>query len=276
VCSTAETSQSSTSEGLLAVADPRRLPLLAFPLAAAELGILLGPAPIRVAAGLTLFFLPGLVITRLIQTRTRIEGTEQLLLVPGMSLAVAVIIGLVLDAVHIPLTAASWGIALGLVTVAGLVVRAIREGQSEVGRPPHVPRAWLTAASSGGRRSLSIGAAAMFAMAALAVGAAVVIGVLGQRDRDSKTAFTELWALPAQGSASAVRLGVRSHERGAVRYRIRVSIDGRRVRSQALTLRPGQTWHSMQPVTRSGARVGVALLTSPQGPVYREVHVTAG
>jgi uncharacterized membrane protein len=259
------------------VDDPTRLRVLASALAAAELGILLGPPPIRIAAGLTLgFVLPGLVVARGVLSRTRIAGIEQLLLVPGLSVSIAVITGLVLDAVHIPLTAASWGIALGLVTVAGLAVVAVRQGQSEVGRRPRRPRAWLTAASPGGRRSLGVGAAAMFAMAALAVGAAVVIGVLGQRDRDSKTAFTELWALPAQGSASAVRLGVRSHERGAARYRIRVSIDGRVVRSRELTLRPGQTWHSMQPVTRSGERVDVALQMSPRGPVYREVHVTAG
>lgn len=250
------------------MADPRRLPVLASALAATELGILLGPPPVRIAAGLTLgFVLPGLVIARVVLSRTRITGIEQFLLVPGLSLAIAVITGLVLDAVHIPLTAASWGIALGLVTSAGLVVVAIRDGESEVLRRPRRPRAW---------RSLGSGAAAIFAMAALALGAAVLIGVLGQRDRDSKTAFTELWAFPAPGSASAVRLGVRSHERGAVRYRIRVSIDGRVVRSQPLTLRPGQTWHSMQPLTRSGEHVEVALLTSPRGPVYREVHVTAG
>ena len=65
--------------------------MLALVLAGAELGILLGPAPIRVPAGLIVAFLPGLAITRAIQTRTRIEGTEQLLLVPGISLAVAVI-----------------------------------------------------------------------------------------------------------------------------------------------------------------------------------------
>jgi uncharacterized membrane protein len=264
------------SEGSLAVADPRRLPLLAFPLAAAELGILLGPAPIRVAAGLTLLFLPGLVITRVIQTRTPVEGTEQLLLVPAMSLAVSVITGLVLNSAHIPLTTGSWAITLGLVSAAGLVLTTIHEREHEVGRHPRGLPAWRTAASRGGRRSLGIEAAAMFVVAALAVSAAVVIGVVGQGDRNRETAFTELWAVPAPGSAPAVRLGVRSHERGAVRYRIRVSIDGRVVRSQPLTLRPGQSWHSTQPVTGSGERVDVALLTSPRGPIYRAVHVTAG
>jgi uncharacterized membrane protein len=250
---------------------------MASALAAAELGILLGPAPIRVAAGLTLgFILPGLVITRAILFRTRIEGTEQLLLVPGMSLAIAVITGLVLNTAHIRLTAANWAIALGLVTAAGLLVGAMLEGAHEIRPHPLRLRAWLNRASLGGRRSQGIGLAAMLVIAPLAVSAAVVIGVQGQRDRDSETEFTDLWALPGPSSASAIRLGVRSHERGDVRYRIRVSIEGRVVRSQALTLRPGQTWQSTQPVARSGERVDVALLTSPRGPVYREVHLTAG
>jgi uncharacterized membrane protein len=254
--------------------------MLACACAAAELGILLGPAPIRVAAGLTLgFILPGLVITRVILFRTRIAGTEQLLLVPGMSLAIAVITGLVLNAAHIRLTAASWAIALGVMTAAGLLAAAMLEDRNEVRRNPRRPRAWLTVASPGSRQSLGIGLTAMLMVAALAVGAAVVIAVLGQRDRDSETEFTELWAVPGPSSgpssASAIRLGVRSHERGDIRYQIRVSIDGHVVRSQALTVRPGQTWQSMQP-TRSGERVDVALLTSPRGRVYREVHLTTG
>jgi hypothetical protein len=249
--------------------------MLAFALAAAEFGILLGPPPIRVAAGLTLGFLPGLVIARVVQTQTRIERTEQLLLVPGMSLAVAIITGLVLNTADIRLTAGNWAIALGLVTAAGLVAGAILEDPHEVVEHPR-RRAWLTATSPGGRRSLGIAPAAMFVMAALAATAAAGIGVLGQRDRDRQTQFTELWAFPGPGSASTVRLGVRSHERGHVRYRIRVSLDGRVVRSQALTLQPGQTWRSTQPVARPGAHVDVALLTSSRGPAYRAVHLTVG
>jgi uncharacterized membrane protein len=264
------------SEGSLAVAKGKTLPILAFVLAAAELGILVGPAPTGLAAGLTLGVLPGLVITRVLQTQTRIEGTEQLLLVPGMSLAVAIITGLVLNSADIRLTAGHWAIALGLVTAAGLMAGAMLEDAREVVRHRRRPRARPTSASPGGRHSLGIGPAAMFVAAALAVSAAVVISVLGQRDRDSETEFTELWALPGPSSASAVQLGVRSHERGDVRYRIRVSIEGHVVRSQALALRPGQTWQSTQPVARSGERVDVALLTSPRGPVFREVHLTAG
>jgi hypothetical protein len=114
----------------------------------------------------------------------------------------------------------------------------------------------------------------MFMMAALATSAAVGIGLLGQRAAESRTEFTELWALPIPGSPPVARLGVRSHERVDVRYRLRVSIDGRLVRSRVLTLRPGQTWQSTE-VVQTGQYVAVALLRPPDGRVYREVHLTA-
>jgi uncharacterized membrane protein len=258
------------------VARVRTLALAASALAAAELGILLGPVPIRVASGLTLgCILPGFVISRVILNQRRIEGSEQLLLIPGLSLAIAVITGLVLNTAHIRLTAVSWAIALGLVSAAGLVAVARLEDGHEVKPMARGAPARVTRASLGGRHALGIGPAAMFVFAALAVTAAVTIGVLGQRQHDSETAFTQLWALPGLSSGSIVRLGVASHERGDVRYRIRVSVEGRVVRSQALMLRPGQMWQSTQRVARSAERVDVALLTSPHGRVYREVHLAA-
>jgi len=244
------------------VAEERTFPLLASALAAAEVGILLGPAPIRVPSGLTLWILSGLVFTRVLLKQRRIGGPEQLLLVPGLSLAIAVIIGLVLNAAHIRLTAESWAVALGLVTALGLLAIARLEDAHGV-----APRARS-------RQPLSLGPAAMFVLAALAVIAAVTIGVLGQRRHDNEAAFTQLWALPGP-STSTVRLGARSHERHEVRYRLRVSIAGRVVRSRALVLRPGQAWQSTQQLSRSGERVDVALLTSPRGRVYREVHLAA-
>jgi hypothetical protein len=194
-----------------------------------------------------------------------------------MGLAIAIITGLVLNTANIRLTAGSWAIALGLVTAAGLVVKAILEAQHAVEGHSRRRPAWLTATSLGGRGSLELAPDVLFVVsAALATTAAVAIGVLGQRDRDRQTHFTELWALPGRGAASPVRLGVSSHESGDVRYRIRISLDGRVVRSQALMLRPGETWQSTQPVARPGVHVDVALLTSSRGPAYRAAHLTAG
>jgi hypothetical protein len=262
-------------KGWLAMARWRTVPTLAFTLAAAELAIALAPSPIRVVAGLTLVLLSGLVTTRVIQARLPLGRAERLVIVPALSLALTVVAGLLLNAAELRLTRASWAVALGLVTAAGLLAMTMLEEGHQVGRGTPNVRATPPAMWNGGPRTLPIGPSSMFAMALLAVGAAIVIGVLGGRASDSKAQFTELWALPGARSAPAVRLGMRSHQRGDTRYTIRVAIEGRVVRSQAVTLRPGQTWFGMQAVPRAGERVDVALLTSRQGRVYRQVHVTS-
>jgi Protein of unknown function (DUF1616) len=107
-----------------------------------ELGVLWAPAPIRVAAGLTLgLFLPGFVAARLLG-RPSITGVERLLLVPGMSVATAILTGLCLSAAHIHMTTDSWAIALGSVTAVGVAMLAIldrgKHGEKEL-RPDLLP-----------------------------------------------------------------------------------------------------------------------------------------
>jgi uncharacterized membrane protein len=258
------------------VARGRTLALLAAALIAAELGVLLGPAAIRVPSGLILtFLLPGLVMTRGILIRTRIEATEELLLVPGLSLAIAVITGLAIGTARARLTATTWAIALGIVIAAGLLAAGLLARAPERTRALRRPAPRPAPVLPSRGKSPGIGPVVMFAVGALAVFSAIAIGVRGQRDHDDKSGFTELWALPGASNGSAIRLGVRSHERRDVRYRIRVSIEHRAVRDQALTLRPGQTWQTTQPVGRPGERVRVALLTSSRGRVYREVHLAS-
>jgi hypothetical protein len=259
------------------VADPRRLPALAWVLVAAELGTLLGPEPVRIPAGLTLgLILPGLVITRLLIGPRSIGRLELLALVPGVGVSVAVITGLTLDIVHVPLTTVSWALSLGLVTGAGIAVTAIPAGESRVAWNPPRPSPWPTPASPGRPVWRSIGPTGMFVLAAVAVGCAISVSAIGQGRRDARTQFTELWALPGSRAAPGVRLGVQSHQSADVRYGLRVSVDGRVVRSEPLALKPGQTWQATQRVAGSGRHVDVALLTSPRGRIYREVHVTTG
>jgi uncharacterized membrane protein len=242
-------------------------------LAVAELSILLGPAPIRVAAGLTLgLILPGLAFTRVLG-RGRIRGAERLLLVAGISVVIAILTGLVLNGAHIPLTTENWAIALGLVTVVGLAIEATSASDERPGRDPRRnSRRPPDPASVGGRRMPGVVSVAMVAVAAIGAVGALVVSALGERYRGP--GFTELWALPSRSSLSAVRLGVLSHERHDVRYRLRVSIDDRDVRTQQITLRPGQAWQSTQPGTQPGEHVDVLLENWPRGTVYRQVHLS--
>jgi uncharacterized membrane protein len=260
---------------LLAVADASLTRRVAAALAVVELTILVGPAPVRVVAGLALaLILPGLAITRVLG-RAQVERAEQLLLVPGMSVVIAIITGLVLNGAHVHLTRESWAISLGVVTAAGLAIGAMRERHEEVGKDPRRESARPAgAASVAGRRMRGVVVAALLAVAALAAIGALAIGALGQRYRGH--GFTDLWALPGRSALSAVRLGVVSHERHEARYQIRVSVDGREVETQEITLRPGQAWQSTQPVTKPGELVEVRLDHWPHGTIYRHVRLWVG
>jgi hypothetical protein len=279
------------------MADRRLLQSLTSVLIVVELGVLWAPAPIKVVAGLTLgLVLPGFVATRLLG-RLSIAGVERLLLVPGLSVAIAIVTGLCLTAAHIHLRTASWAIALGLVTAAGLAVLALLEQRKPGKKEPGGDHFWRSlgpvtstnlrihvfAASLAVRRlrlkrpnpaivrapAVMIGAIGL--TLALAVGGAVAVS--GSTEHYHGRGFTELWALP--DGTSAVRLGVISHELHAVTYRIRVSVDGDMLRDRAVALRPSQTWQFVQPIS-GGGLVNVALQKSPGGPTYRRVSVRVG
>jgi uncharacterized membrane protein len=289
------------------MADRRLLQSTAVALVVVELGVLWAPTPIRVAAGLTLgLFLPGFVAARLLG-RPSMTGVERLLLVPGMSVATAILTGLCLTAAHIHMTTDSWAIALGSVTAVGVAILARLErgkhGEKEL-RPdlllpslsvaPSRPEVSLSGLDlneiqrrvdesrrrSDRRRGKSDKPRRPYAFAA-SLGLILVLAVAGAVAISASTehyhgrGFTELWALHGGSSRSTVRLGVISHEPHEVSYRIRVLVDGHTLRNEDVALRPGQTWQSIQPIIR-GRRVDIMLQTSPSGPVYRRVRLSLG
>lgn len=209
----------------------------------------------------------------------RLGGTETLLLVPAVSIFVAIATGLILNAAHLRLSMESWGIALGVVTVGGLAGRVALEGgklgrrastrRHQTGTPPSlgaIRRGWWR------KRIVVIGTTV--SVTAVAVAAALLIATAGESYQGP--GFTELWALPGSSSLSPVRIGVISHERHDTRYELVVSVDGRRARASRVTLQPGEEWQSTEPVAQRGQQIGVSLERWPSGTVYREVHLALG
>jgi uncharacterized membrane protein len=253
--------------------DARSRRSVAAVLVAVELSILFGPPPLRIPAGLILgLILPGVVLAPLLSW-PRLEGVERLLLVPGMSVVIAIIAGLVMSAARVRLTIDAWALALGLVTVAGLALAVLRDRHTDVGVEPRPTwrRARSRGASAEHGRVPIVAFLGMLFIATVAVTGAFVISAVGEHYRGP--GFTELWALPGRSSVSGVRLGVVSHELHAASYRLLVSIDGRQVRSARLILRPGQGWQSTQPVTKPGAKVDVWLEKWPSDAIYRHVDI---
>jgi uncharacterized membrane protein len=276
------------------MADSRLLQSLGAALVVVEVGLLWGPAPIRVPAGLVLgLVLPGVVITRLLG-RPPFAGVERLLMVPGISIATALLAGLCLNAARIHLTTDSWAVALGSVTAVGLAILAVSErgaqSRTDLQRAPirgvvssNFPadflvslRWWCLQLKHGafrtwrGRPIVVAGVALI-----LSLGVAGAIAISASTEHYHGPGFTELWALPGAGPRSTVRVGVLSHELHEVRYRIQVSVDGGGLRTEDIALRPGQTWQSTQSIPR-GSLVDITLKKSPGGPVYRRVRLWSG
>jgi hypothetical protein len=91
-------------------------------------GVLTGPAPVSLIAGLLLAFgLPGAALVAvLFRTRGALSGAEWFLLVPALSLAALVLGGLVAWAAGLPLDQHTWLGVSGTTTLVALIVATAR------------------------------------------------------------------------------------------------------------------------------------------------------
>lgn len=236
---------------------------IASALAVAEIAVLLAPMPLRVPAGVLLVLvLPGIAATRALGRRLILEGTDLIVLVPGLSLATSVLVGLVVYAAHLRLTTPIWAAALAAV-VLGLLAVGGREGR----RAGLQPRARLGAWT----RSRAVPIAVILASLATLSGA-VVLAAYGERSATGR-GFTELWALRThEGSTPAVALGVTSHERGSAHYRLQI-IAGRAVKVFSFELAQGETLRRRLAVGNGRDAVSVILSKLPHHRNYRHVRL---
>jgi uncharacterized membrane protein len=257
-------------------------------LLAAEVCVLIGPHPVRVAAGLPLVLvLPGLAITRGPLAALGLQRTERWLLVPGLSIATTILVGFLISAANLRLTTDSWALSLGMLTLSALaaaapgrgVATALHRERPSVGlirerlsnRPAFVREQGTRFGRIAQRHTTA--AVLLLLLGSLATVEAVLIAVEGQRAAPTP-GFTDLWAVRARtASASSVRLGVQSHERRATSYRVQVSIGGRVDSVETIEVRPGQTWLRTQAVPTTHVAVSVTLTKDGGNTVYRHVRL---
>jgi hypothetical protein len=230
-------------------------------LVVAELAVR-GPGPIRVVGGLALMLvLPGLSLGESVLRSVAPGRAHRWLLIPGLSLASAALLGLVLFALGFRLTTNAWAVGLGVLVLVPLGL-SLMVRDREVSAPERSET-----------RPKLLGALAL-AGAALAAGAAVAVAANGERHAPTP-GFTQLWALPSVGQPSGVvQVGVASHESAVMSYRVRVLV-GRRVTAvRAVTLQPGAAW-----TFRIGGVHGpvtVVLSRGSAAAAYRRVDLVAG
>lgn len=238
-----------------------------------------------------ILFLPGYALTQTLFRRRAIAQTldtastparpadlkmghpvgrsDQIVLSLGLSMAIDVLVGFVLNILPVGLTALSWILSLGLIaTVFALLAAFLRRKESL--KDTTKPRVRIT-----------IQDCLLLILALLVVASALWLSVI--RPLQPQPSFTQFWILPTNqaNKTCEVSLGVQSFETGSETYRVVIAVNNAQTNAwPSVVLSPQQKWVqdvSIKPgATTSDSLYIEARLYRTEKPdtVYRNVHLT--
>jgi hypothetical protein len=157
-------------------------------------GVLAGPAPVQIAAGILLAFaLPGLAVTGILFRGRDLSAVERVLLAPALSLAVLVISGLLMYAAGVDLNRPAWTAA-----TAGVTLLALLGGALPSRRRPAVEHEQQEQHEQVREPAMAaVAARAALAPGAIATGTSAAPPLTAVPDRDEPTSGPESGAAPA-------------------------------------------------------------------------------
>lgn len=214
------------------------------------------------------FVLPGYILTQALFHKRTFDPVYRSVLSLGLTLAIDILGGFVLNILPIGLRAISWAAFLGLLTtLLSLWVASLRRRSGSNISSTY----WLR---------LSIHEYVLIGLATAVVFLAVRYTALGVT-QEPRPGFTQFWMLPSNqiDKNCAVSIGVHSFELSATTYRIVVTVNGTRADTwPSIPLKPQGEWNqsvSIQPETAIGNLYIEARLyrIDEPGSVYRDVHL---
>jgi uncharacterized membrane protein len=233
-----------------------------------------------------IFILPGYALTQtLFRRRSSPDPSSNLILRPslkigqpvsavdhiilslGLSMAIDVLMGFILNVFPIGLQGLSWTISLGLVTtVFALLATFLR--RKDIVKVAKIPRPAVTMYDY-----------ILFGLAILVATAAIWASII--RPLEPQPSFTQFWMLPANqaNKSCVVSIGVRSFEATTATYRIVMTINGSQVNTwSSIALAPQGEWNqsvSIKPGATANIYVEARLYRADKPEtVYRNVHLT--
>jgi hypothetical protein len=238
-----------------AAASPFRAIAMAAVIAGAALLVLPLPVLLTAALGLPLVLVaPGWLVSATIFRDRALDPVLHGLLAIGLSIAIAILTGLLLAALGLRLGEASFtAMAAGETAVAALAAE-------RSGAQLRVPRlAWT--------------ATARLVTAAVAVSAVALATARITPTAKPQTIkpYTALWA--ERQPRQTVRVGVMSGELSPTRYRLDVMAGKVRLTRLRLDLRPGQQWQVKLRGAGIHQRMRIELRRGAEARLYREVDV---
>lgn len=207
------------------------------------------------AAPLALF-LPGYAVTAAAFARRPLDWAPTLLLSVALSLAVLALGGLLLNYVPGGIREITWALLLLLVALNGCRVAALRRPRAPEGTPswPRLRPSRTEGALIGG---------------GLAIVAAALVLAMTPLPAKNALGYTELWistARPSPGVAAA-RIGVRSEEKRAISYFLRIRFGNEKPLVRLLEMKPGETRIVL---LETPARLGVPLTVT--AAIFRQAQ----
>ena len=196
-----------------------------------------------------------------------ISAIDHIILSLGLSLAIDVLVGFMLNLLPIGLEGLSWIISLGLITTIFALLAVFRRRKNRV-KSVRLPEPHIT-----------INQSILFGLAILVATAAVWLSLI--RLPATQADFTQFWMLPSThaNNSCAVLIGVQSNESTPVTYRIVVKINGTQVNSwSSVALAPQEKWEqsvSIKPETATSLYIEAQLYrVDKPDSAYRDVHLT--
>lgn len=214
------------------------------------------------------FLFPGYALTQALYHNRSLDKAQQFILSLGLSFAINILNGFILNIFPVGLQAKSWAVSLGLLTVFfSLLAVYLR-------RKPSIDEILWPKLKTSIRGYLLIGLAITIAI--LSVWYSVITVV-----QQPYPGFTQFWMLPSKQSneSCAVLVGVHSFESVPVTYRVVMTMNGIQVtRPLTVILEPQQErdWSISLKLTAANTMNIEAQLYRADKPNirYREVHMT--
>lgn len=196
-----------------------------------------------------------------------IGPTDYIILSIGLSLAIDVLVGFVLDVFPFGLQAQSWTVSLGLVITVFALLAAYLRRHNRV-KTGSMPKPHLT-----------IHDGSLFGLAILVAAAAILFSII--RPQATPSDFTQFWMLQSTriSDSCAVLVGVQSYEATPATYRVVVTVNGGLIDSwSSIVLAPQEKWDQTVSIRfRSATPVEIdarLYRTDESDSIYRETHLT--
>jgi uncharacterized membrane protein len=229
---------------------------------------------------LFVFVLPGYAIASAVFDLRTWRLAERILLSVGLSIAIVIVGGLLINLIPLGLETTSWGALLGNITAGGAALALIRWWKKPTHAPPDPAMALGQDESSPPDTYFASPLVRVMAMASVvAVTGAFAISLVTAQ-HTPPAGFTQLWLLPPANSSS-VQIGVRNQEKTTKVYNLQLTASGASVYTwYYISLKPGQSWTGTAPlpaqVANSSFKVPVVAtlyLTSAPDQPYRQTLI---